>query len=165
MQEDWKIGLLNNIFMKDKISVKYKDIPWYEWKYQISTLWEMIRLPDVWNVKLKTLKPYCYWKWWNYYVWLCDNGNRKRVRICDEVAKAFIKNPNEYIYVWHKDWDKTNNKPDNLFWSNKDNHRKNKRSHDTIRLFSFAEFYAKQENREEKLIEDWYNEFIIKWNQ
>lgn len=121
------------------ISIFYQDIPWYEWKYQVSSLWEIIRLSDRWEVKVKTLKWYSYWKWWNLYVWLCENWNRIRVRICDEVAKAFIKNPNQYKFVWRKDWNIANNKIDNLFWTDKNNNRR--KITKKLLYLEFAEWY------------------------
>lgn len=147
---------------KQHITVHYKDIPWYEWIYQVSSIWEIISLPDRWSKRLKVLKPYCYMTGWNYHVWLSENWKRKRVKVCYEVAKAFVKNPNWYIYVWHTDGNKKNNNYENLFWTNKDNHRRTYRAKDTTRLFAFAEWYATLKNRKLKTTEEWYNEFVIK---
>ena len=137
--------------INENISVEYKDIPWYEWKYQVSSLWEVIRLSDRWEVKVKILKWYSYWKWWNLYVWLCENWNRIRVRICDEVAKAFIRNPNWYKFVWRKDWDINNNKVNNLFWTDKNS---NRRKITKKRLYlEFAEWYFDNWVRSENITE------------
>lgn len=150
--------------MKNNITVHYKDIPWYEWKYQVSSLWEIIRLPDIWSVKLKVLKPYTNWIWSNLWIWLQENWNRKRFLVNILIANAFIKNPKQFKYVWHKDWNKFNLLPSNLFWTNKDSHRNTKYSKDTMRLLKFSVWYANLENRNEKDVEEWYWEFIINNN-
>jgi hypothetical protein len=50
------------------------------------------------------------------YVSLCNNGKKKNMYIQQIIAKTFIPNPNNFIYVRHKDKDKYNNKIDNLEW-------------------------------------------------
>ena len=63
--------------MKNNKTVLYKDITWYEWKYQVSTLWEVIRLPDKWQVKLKILKSYSSIEWEKPYISLCENWKKR----------------------------------------------------------------------------------------
>lgn len=148
--------------MNQNITVHYKDISWYEWIYQVSSLWEIISLPDRWSKRLKVLKPYLSKTGWNYYVWLSENWKRKRVKICYEVAKAFVKNPNWYIYVWHIDGNKKNNHYENLFWTDEDNYKLIHKTKYTNRLFAFTEWYINLKNRKSKTIEELYNEFFIK---
>lgn len=47
-------------------------------------------------------------------VWLYKQGKRKMFYIHRLVANAFLKNPNNLPCVNHKDFDKTNNKVENL---------------------------------------------------
>jgi hypothetical protein len=49
---------------------------------------------------------------------LLNNGVRKTFLIHRLVAKAFIDNPNNYLDVDHKNFDKLNNDVDNLCWTN-----------------------------------------------
>lgn len=85
----------------------WKDIEWYEWKYQVS---------DYGNVKNKQghilyvnkwdylkVKLFLYWEGKNFYI--------HRL-----VASAFISNENHLKEVNHIDWNKTNNCLDNLEW-------------------------------------------------
>ena len=53
-------------------------------------------------------------------VTLKKNGKNSRYRIHRLVAKAFISNPNNYLYVNHKDENKENNCVDNLEWCTSD---------------------------------------------
>ena len=50
------------------------------------------------------------------YVCFNINGKRKNFAIHRIVANAFILNPNEYTEVNHKDYDRLNNRVDNLEW-------------------------------------------------
>ena len=58
-----------------------------------------------------------------YYVQLCENGKRKRASVHRLVAEAFIPKPDESKNtVNHIDYNKFNNRVDNLEWlSNREN--------------------------------------------
>lgn len=71
------------------------------------------------NKKNKLLKPYINKH--NGYVYIYIRGNNGRYlnkRVHRLVAEAFIPNPNNLPMVNHKDFDRTNNKLDNLEWVN-----------------------------------------------
>lgn len=51
-------------------------------------------------------------------------GNKRYVSVHRLVAEAFIPNPNKYLEINHKDYNRTNNRVDNLEWiTHKDNVR------------------------------------------
>lgn len=47
---------------------------------------------------------------------LCKNGKARHYRVHRLVAEAFLKNPNNFPFVNHKDENKANNNLDNLGW-------------------------------------------------
>lgn len=85
----------------------WKDIPRYKGKYQASNLGR-IRNKKGYVLNLR--------KQWGGFVTACLND--RGVRIHRLVAETFIPNPNNLPYVLHKDNDKTNNRVENLCWSN-----------------------------------------------
>lgn len=85
----------------------WKDIPRYNGKYQASNLGR-IRNRKGYILKLR--------KRWGDFVTACLND--KDVRIHRLIAETFIPNPDNLPYVLHKDNDKTNNRVENLCWSN-----------------------------------------------
>jgi len=60
-----------------------------------------------------TLETYGYMR-----ISLTKDGKPKKLRVHRIVAEAFVDNPDpgNFIYVNHKDGDKTNNRADNLEW-------------------------------------------------
>lgn len=97
----------------------WKDIPGYEWYYQISNLWNVksfykwvngnILSPNISNV-------------WYFYVNLFKKWKSKTCTIHRLVAIAFIPNPENKPQVNHIDWNKLNNSIGNLEWiTNRDN--------------------------------------------
>jgi len=103
-----------------------KDIKWYEWLYQISNLGRVKRLS--WFVKSLSSK----WKYflhkrnerilkwqiskrrWYYNVILCKDWKIKWHRVWRLVAIAFLENIKWKDFINHKDWNKLNNRVDNL---------------------------------------------------
>jgi len=104
----------------------WKDIPWYEWYYQASNLWNIKSLTriDVINnrwwwknirkKKEKIIKPYNNGKWY-MYVDLCINYKSKRKYVHILVANTFIENPKATVN--HKNWIRHDNRLENLEWA------------------------------------------------
>lgn len=78
------------IFYLDNMEI-WKDIPWYEWLYQVSNLG---RVKSLWNgnsnaSKVRILSPRkC--AWWQTTVMLCRNAIEKRFAISRLVAQSFL---------------------------------------------------------------------------
>lgn len=89
-----------------------KDIPWYDWFYQVSTLWRMISKK---NNKIKILTPYKR-KDWYVMIWISHNSKKRTLKTARLIALTFISNPENKPCVNHIDWDKSNNTVENLEW-------------------------------------------------
>ena len=102
---------------------EWKEIKGYEGKYIISNYGEVISLPRLKqnNSKKQYVEPKELSKNINstngyVYVFLCNNGKYRNIRVHRLVAEAFIPNPNNLPQINHKDGNKQNNKVDNLEW-------------------------------------------------
>lgn len=82
----------------------WKDLPWYEWKYFISNLW---------NIKSyrKKLNPYCNQYWYKQTILLKDKI-KKTVLIHRMVLLAFMWD--SLLQVNHKNWIKIDNRLENI---------------------------------------------------
>lgn len=98
-----------------QIEEVWKDIPNYEGLYQISNLGRVKSLSRKWSPKETILKA--EGKSEEYlHVSLWKNRVSYHLYIHKCVAQLFLPNPNNYIYVNHRDEDKRNNIADNLEW-------------------------------------------------
>lgn len=89
----------------------WKNIVGYEDRYMVSNLG---RVKSVINGKDKILQLQ---KDNNYFfVCLRKDGNAKFFRVHRLVASAFVDNPNNYPVVNHINWDKHDNRAENLEW-------------------------------------------------
>jgi len=88
------------------------EIPWYDWKYQLSNFGR------VKSFKWKKERILKYWTSivWYSFVWLTKNCKYKYAYIHRIVAEYFIPNPNNYPIVMHLDNNKKNNVATNLKW-------------------------------------------------
>jgi len=95
----------------------WKDIPWYEWLYQVSSLW---RIKTLWKWNSNISKKERILKWWiaNWYkrVTLFKNNKRKQFSVHRLVWLAFIKNINNEKCINHINWIKSDNRVENLEW-------------------------------------------------
>ena len=95
----------------------WKDIPEYEGLYQISNFGN-VRTLMYHGFKRKNprlLKPQKNSRGY-LQVSLCKDNSIIKVFVHRLVAQSFIKNPNNYTIINHKDENPSNNKVDNLEW-------------------------------------------------
>jgi hypothetical protein len=94
----------------------WQDIQGYDGKYQISNFGNVKSTRIYKNGSRKEL----YLKFTDNkgykYVHLCKNGEYKQIAVHRLVAKHFISNPNNLPQINHKDYNRSNNKADNLEW-------------------------------------------------
>lgn len=123
----------------------YKDIPGYEWIYEVSnfgnvlSIWTRPSIKSMWRLfpgrKPRILKPRKSSVMWYLSVMLIKNWVYRDTKIHRIVASAFLwldlysfTDPKNSLCVCHKDDNPKNNMVDNLFlWTNKDN------NHDMIK--------------------------------
>lgn len=95
---------------------EWKEIEWYEWKYQVSNLWNIKSLIDSeWRSRELKIKNQIQWKWY-CQINLWKFWNRKLLLVHRLVALHFIQNPNNKSIVNHINWIKTDNRAENLEW-------------------------------------------------
>lgn len=95
----------------------FKDIPWYEGKYQVSNLGRVKSLNYIRTWRVWILKP-CALRYWYLRVVLSNNCNKKNMSVHRLVALAFIPNPDNKPQVNHINWRKWDNRLENLEWCN-----------------------------------------------
>ena len=94
-----------------------RDIKWFEWKYQISNLWNVKSFVNN-NIKWKEYfkKPWINKDWYNY-VMLKKDWKRINCLLHRLVLSSFLENIENKRTVNHKDWNKLNNILENLEWA------------------------------------------------
>lgn len=90
---------------------EWKPIKGYEGLYEVSNMGRVKSLHRSQGIILKQGTFHGYMK-----VGLHKNGTRSTKKVHRLVATAFIRNPNNYEFVNHKDGNKKNNTVDNLEW-------------------------------------------------
>jgi len=111
----------------------WKDIPWFEWYYEASTLWNIRSIERVLEVKSRwgclvkrikksiVLNSYDNGRWY-MYVDFCVNNQYKRIYVHVLVASTFLENPKATVN--HKNWIRYDNRLENLEWATySENHR------------------------------------------
>lgn len=94
---------------------KWKDVPGYEGLYQVSNFGEVRSLFYRGKENVRVLKPAANKKGYLHVV-LSKDGKTYTAQVHRLVAIAFIPNPNKLPVVNHIDWNKQNNRVDNLEW-------------------------------------------------
>lgn len=87
----------------------WKDIVWFEGKYQVSNLGRV--RSSIWKRKDFMLKLHLTVKWYKR-VWISGCG----IFVHRLVAQAFIPNPEKKPQINHKNWIKDDNRVENLEW-------------------------------------------------
>lgn len=94
----------------------WKDIPWYEWRYEASSHGRIKSLSYLWNWKEQVLKQNYNQKWY-LSTSLYKNLVRGTFIVHRLIAKTFIENIHNKEEVNHINWIKDDNRIDNLEWS------------------------------------------------
>ncbi len=96
----------------------FKDIPWWEWLYQISNMGNIFSWLRKWSWwhKWLILNPSINWNWY-FQVMLRNKLITKTYRCHRLVALVFLDNPENKKTVNHKNWDKLDNRISNLEWN------------------------------------------------
>lgn len=134
----------------------WKDINGYEGLYQISNLGKVKSIIS--NKILKGNENAEY-----IYVTLCKNGKQKIKKIHRLVAEAFIDNPNNYLYINHKDENKKNNIVNNLEWCTKA-YNNNYGTRNERMSKNKSKYKIIQKDKEGKIIKKWQNIWDLEHN-
>lgn len=98
------------IIFYTNMTEQWKDISWYEWKYQVSNLWNIKNVITNFTISKRI------WNRWYYVAFLFLNWKPKTLSIHRLIAKAFIPNPENKPHINHKNWIRSDNSLDNLEW-------------------------------------------------
>ena len=107
----------------------WRDVGGFEGIYQVSNLGRVRSLDRKVHTYIKKgriLKSFDNGHHYQYLT-LSDGTKKRKHYVHILVAKAFIENPNEYEQVNHKDFDKTNNRANNLEWVSREQNREHYR--------------------------------------
>lgn len=149
----------------------WKDIPWYEWLYQISDCNEGVKSIDYrWKWSIKLLKQFS-----DKDGYLFSNLSCCIKRVHRLVAQTFIPNPDNLPIVLHLDNDPSNNNLDNLKWGTKKENTKQmwndwrannsfQNNHPNLWKFGWKHPFSKKINQYTlswEFIRDWYSSMDI----
>ena len=89
----------------------WKDIPWYEWKYQVNNLWKVRSLYHRSKKRIKLLSLCADWDWY-LMAHLYDKWKHKYYKVHKAVMDTFIWK--SLLQVNHINWIKDDNRLENL---------------------------------------------------
>lgn len=99
----------------------WKDIPWWEWRYQVSNNW---KVKSLWRIVIKRWISYKYKEiilknstvHWYHMSRLWKESEPLSVHTHRLVAQAFIPNPDNKPYINHINCIRNDNRIENLEW-------------------------------------------------
>lgn len=89
----------------------WKDIPWYEWIYQASNLWNIFNIRN--NRKLI---PSVHNSWY-LQIWLSNNWKISNLLHHRVIWLTFLNNIENKSQINHINWNKHDNRVENLEWN------------------------------------------------
>lgn len=101
---------------------QWRDIIWYEWKYQVSNIGRIKSLYSMWRRSIKQNREkilknwYIKWKKWYLKTALTKDWKTIHFQIHRLVAQVFLSNIENKPQVNHIDWNPENNNIWNLEW-------------------------------------------------
>lgn len=101
----------------------WKNIPWYDFHYQISNIWNVRNLNYRHTNKIRNIKNIIR-KDWYVSLQLIKNKKQHTNKIHRLVAQAFIPNPENKPQVNHINWIKNDNRVENLEWCTQSENQK-----------------------------------------
>ncbi len=87
----------------------WKDIPWYEWLYQVSNMWQV---HSFYSNKIKK----SFDSLWYCRIWLYKNKKEMKFLVHRLVAMTFLPNILNLVEINHINWIKNDNRLENLEW-------------------------------------------------
>jgi hypothetical protein len=147
----------------------WKDIIWYEGKYQVSNLWN-IKIFNYSRILWKTAiaKLNFNKKIWYFYIKVCKSWKYEDFRVHRLIAQAFIPNPENKPQVNHINGVKTDNRVENLEWCTNSENQLHKYKMLWVNVNQYKHLIGKcwKENNNSKRVNQFSKnwEFIKQWS-
>lgn len=89
----------------------FKDVPWWNWSYQVSNLWKVKSFKHNAKWRLLKYKPHL---WWYKLVSFSENNKQTTFSIHRLVMLTFVWERPKWLDINHKNWIKHDNRLENL---------------------------------------------------